>query len=64
MDPEDEIAKKTHPPYSIGQPLAEMSVEEIEQTIASLQAEIERLTEAKEGKIKHLSAAQALFKSS
>lgn len=58
---EDEVTKK--PVFEIGSDLAELSVEEINETIELLKSEIERLSEAAKAKSDHLSAAEALFKS-
>jgi uncharacterized small protein (DUF1192 family) len=57
----DEDLPKKQKPFQIGQPLEEMSVAEITETIELLQAEIARLSEAAKTKSAHLSAADALF---
>jgi uncharacterized small protein (DUF1192 family) len=48
--------------YSIGQTLDNLSVEEIDDLIGKLSAEIERLRMARDEKARHLGAADALFK--
>jgi len=57
---EEEIAKKRKR-YEIGQELSDISVDELEELVAMLEAEIARLEEAKASKSSHLSAAEALF---
>ncbi|MCB1386782.1 MAG: DUF1192 domain-containing protein [Nitratireductor sp.] len=47
--------------FEIGQKLEELSVEDLDETIAVLKAEIERLESARSAKSDHLSAAEALF---
>ncbi len=56
---EDRVAKP--PKYEIGQPLEELSVAELEETISLLYEEIERLSKAKDQKSSHMGAAEALF---
>lgn len=57
---EDETPKKTDG-YQIGQNIDLLSVEEIEEVISSLTAEITRLEAAKSAKETHLQAAESLF---
>ena len=59
FDNENEPAKA--PGYLIGQPLDTLSVEEIDETIALLTGEIERLGQARSEKTGHLAAAESLF---
>ena len=61
MDENDEIKKQ--PDFAIGQDLSQLSVEELDETIGLLKEEISRLTEARNAKSAHMSAAEALFKS-
>ena len=58
---EDEETKKPAPTFAIGQDLSSMSVEELEETIELLKAEIVRLEDSKAAKASHLSDAEALF---
>lgn len=60
MDTEEDISKK-HAGYQIGQELADLSVEELDELVGLLTGEIERLREARSAKSAHLSAAEALF---
>lgn len=60
MEEEDAPAKL--PVFQIGQPLDLLSVEEINDTVELLAAEIERLRAAAQTKEAHLNAADALFK--
>ncbi|WP_353182584.1 DUF1192 domain-containing protein [Bosea sp. (in: a-proteobacteria)] len=48
--------------HEIGQDLSTLSLEEIEERIAALRAEIERLTEARAGKSASRAAADAFFR--
>lgn len=57
----EEDAKPRRPAYEPGQEIAEMSVADIDEAIALLEGEIERLKSAREAKSAHLSAAEALF---
>ncbi len=59
---DDETPKKKLV-FEIGQVLDELSVEELEETMALLESEIRRLKTARDGKSAHLSAAEALFSS-
>lgn len=59
---EDEVQRKL-PAFEIGMELSELSVEEIENLISTLNEEIARLKETAKAKSSHLSAAAALFKS-
>ncbi|MFK7901571.1 MAG: DUF1192 domain-containing protein [Nitratireductor sp.] len=52
--------KKTAP-FTLGQNLDDMSVEELGEVILQLEEEMVRLQSAKENKSKHLNEAQALF---
>ena len=58
----DEDLPKKPATYAIGQDLALLSIEEIEETIGELKLEIERLEKAGREKSGHMSAAEALFK--
>ena len=58
----DEDLPKKPATYTIGQDLALLSIEEIEETIGELKLEIERLEKAGHEKSGHMSAAEALFK--
>lgn len=58
----DEELPKKATGYEIGQDLALLSIEEIEETIGELKLEIERLEAAAREKSGHMSAAEALFK--
>lgn len=58
MDEEDVKKKKS---YEIGQNLEELSVDELNETVASLKEEITRLEAASAAKSEHLSVAEALF---
>ncbi len=60
MDEEERIKKPAS--YEIAQDLSQLSIEEIEETISLLEAEIVRLREEKDQKGKQMSAAEALFK--
>lgn len=60
---EDEDRAKRIASYTIGQELAELSVDEISETIQALQDEIIRLQTVKSEKTDHLSEAEALFRS-
>ena len=57
---EDEQIKKLSS-YVIGQNLDEMSVEELDQSIELLKAEIDRLKSIRTAKSSHISAAEAFF---
>ncbi len=59
IEEEDSPAKPAT--FVLGQPLDLLSVEEIDDTIAMLQSEIERLAAARVSKASHLDAANALF---
>ena len=59
FDNETEPART--PGFMIGQVLDSMSVEEIDQAIARLTGEIERLKQARTEKSGHLAAAESLF---
>lgn len=49
--------------YMIGQDLSLMSVDEIDETIKTLNDEIQRLKEDRKSKEAHISEAEALFSS-
>ena len=57
----DDDAPKPIPQFEVGQKLDEMSVAEIDETIALLQGEIVRLEQARSTKAAHMDAAAALF---
>ena len=59
IDNEDAPKKKLV--FEIGQNLEDMSVAELAETIELLEKEIARLSEMKQSKSAHLSAADALF---
>ena len=59
---EEELKKKKLAAFELGQPLDEISVDELSDTITLLHEEIARLEQAKKEKTNHLSAAEALFK--
>lgn len=50
-------------PHQIGQALDDLSVEELEERIAALHAEVRRLEQARSGKQASLHAAAAFFRS-
>lgn len=54
--------QKTAPSHEIGQNIEDLSVQEITERMAILQAEIIRLEEARSAKQASLSAADAFFK--
>lgn len=60
FDEETPARKKTV--HEIGQDLAPLSLTEIDARIELLKAEIERLVEARAGKMKTQAAADALFR--
>ena len=60
FDEETPARKKTG--HEIGQDLAPLSLAEIDARIELLKAEIERLVEARVGKMKTQAAADALFR--
>lgn len=59
---ENEARAKRIAQYTIGQDLADFSVNEISETIKALKEEVERLETTKAQKSSHMSAAEALFK--
>jgi uncharacterized small protein (DUF1192 family) len=59
--PEDD-RPKSKSAHEIGQDLSMLSLEEIDQRIALLKAEIERLAQARTGKAASRSAADAFFR--
>ena len=59
---EDDASPRAKITHLIGQDLSLLSIEEIDERIAQLQAEITRLSEARSAKIKTQAAADALFK--
>ena len=61
--PEDD-RPRPKPVHEIGQDLAPLSLAEIDQRIALLQTEIERLKEARKGKDASRAAADAFFRRS
>ena len=60
MDEEENTAAKSE--FRLGQPLGELSVDELHQLVAELKLEIARLETAAKEKSDHLSAADSLFK--
>ena len=59
---EDEDAKLKKPKLTLGQELTTLSIAELEDYIATLEAEIARIREAIAGKRGHRGAAEALFR--
>ena len=59
---DEEALKRKKTPHEIGQDLSLLAIGEIDERIALLRAEIERLSEARAGKLKTQTAADALFK--
>jgi uncharacterized small protein (DUF1192 family) len=62
MDWDDITPKKRVSAATIGESLEALSVAELEQRIAALQSEIERVKAELEAKLRHEDAASALFK--
>ena len=58
----DEDAPKKKPVHEVGQDLAALSVQELEERVALLRDEIVRLEQAAAGKRATLEAASAFFK--
>jgi uncharacterized small protein (DUF1192 family) len=58
----DDDRPKPKPVHEIGQDLSMLSLAEIDQRVAALKAEIERLTEARAKKDASRSAADAFFR--
>lgn len=58
----DEDRPKPKPTHVVGQDLASLSVSDLDDRVAILKAEIERLEMARRSKLDGLSAADALFK--
>jgi uncharacterized small protein (DUF1192 family) len=58
----DDEPRKTPASHQIGQDLSALSLHELDERIAALQAEIKRLEEAKARKSASMSAASAFFK--
>lgn len=59
---EDEFAARKKISHEIGQDLSPLSIAEIDNRVATLQAEIERLREARIRKLSTQAAADALFR--
>lgn len=59
---DDEDKPKKTPVHEIGTDLSMLSVEEIDERIAALEGEIERLRAAKSGKIASRGAAETFFR--
>jgi uncharacterized small protein (DUF1192 family) len=59
---DDDQPKKKMAPHEVGMPLDAMSVEELNERIALLEAEIVRLKEAIAARQKTRSAAESIFK--
>jgi uncharacterized small protein (DUF1192 family) len=58
----DDDKPRKAPVHEIGQDLGPLALEEIDRRIAALQAEIERLAEARKGKEASRAAADQFFK--
>jgi uncharacterized small protein (DUF1192 family) len=58
----DDDRPRRSPVHEIGQDLSPLSIEDIDRRIAALQAEIERLAEARAGKQASKAAADLFFK--
>ena len=59
---EEEQARKRAAAHEIGQDLAPLSLQEIDERVAMLEGEIERLRAARAAKVKTQAAADLLFK--
>ncbi len=62
MDPEELLPRKPAPEIVIGQDISTLSVTELEQRIATLEAEIARSKEALKARASTKNAAEAVFK--
>lgn len=58
----DDLRPKPKPAMTIGEPLAQLGIAELEARIAALKQEIERVEAELKAKRTHESAAAALFK--
>lgn len=58
----DEVRPKPHSTITVGQPLHELSVSDLEERLAALRAEIQRVEQEIAAKRAHEQAASALFK--
>lgn len=58
----DEEAARSRPTHEVGQPLDLLSLTELEERIAALQAEIARLEQAAQAKRAATAAAEAFFR--
>ena len=58
----DDLEPRPKRIFQIGQDLSEMSLDEIDETVADLEAEIQRLKVERSSKSASLDAAQAFFK--
>lgn len=58
----DDLKPKPKPAIALGEPLAALSIAELEGRIAALRQEIARVEAEITGKREHESAAEALFK--
>ncbi|HVL72713.1 MAG TPA: DUF1192 domain-containing protein [Beijerinckiaceae bacterium] len=63
VDPFADEKPRPKPTHEIGQDLAKLSVDELDERVALLAAEIERLREARRAKEASRLAASAFFKS-
>jgi uncharacterized small protein (DUF1192 family) len=59
----DELKPKPAPAITVGQPLASLSIAELEARIEALAAEIERVKAEISSKKAHATAADSIFKS-
>lgn len=59
---EDDAAPRKKITHEIGQDLSLLAIKEIDERIALLQSEIDRLANARAAKVKTQAAADALFK--
>jgi uncharacterized small protein (DUF1192 family) len=62
MNWDDDRPKPVKPAITVGEPLASLSIAELEARIAALTAEIERIRTEMRSKQAHEAAAAALFK--
>ncbi|HEX5600097.1 MAG TPA: DUF1192 domain-containing protein [Hyphomicrobiaceae bacterium] len=58
----DEVRPKAHSIITVGEPLHELSVSDLEERLAALREEIRRVEKEIEAKRAHEKAASALFK--
>jgi uncharacterized small protein (DUF1192 family) len=62
IDPEELLPRKTKAASAIGEDLSNLSVEELEARIASLEGEIERTKAALKARVATKNAAEGIFK--